>query len=81
MTINTVDIKEKTVFHIFSTMNEWIDMMIEVFPGDYEKAKSIANQALENWYDIENDDITVFEFVAKKLNDNNIDASIYAYNE
>ena len=81
MIINTVDIKEKTVFHIFSTMNEWIDMMIEVFPRDYDKAKEVANKALEDWYDIENDDITVFEYVQKMLNENNVEASIYVYNE
>ena len=81
MTINTVDVEDKIVFHIFSTMNEWIDMMIEVFPKDYDKAKEVANKALEDWYDIENDDITVFEYVQKMLNENNVEASIYVYNE
>ena len=81
MTINTIDVKEKWVFHIFSTMNEWIDMMIEVFPRDYDKAKEVANKALEDWYDIENDDVTVFEYVQKMLNENEIEASIYVYNE
>ena len=81
MTINTVDIKEKTVFHIWSTMNEWIDMMIEVFPRDYDKAKEIANKALNDWYDIDNEDITVFEYIQRTLYENEIEASIYVYNE
>jgi hypothetical protein len=81
MTINTVDIKEKTVFHIWSTMNEWIDMMIEVFPRDYDKAKEIANKALDDWYDIDNEDITVFEYIQRTLYENEIEASIYVYNE
>ena len=81
MTINTVDIKEKTVFHIFSTMNEWIDMMIEVYPRDYDKAKEIANKALDDWYDIDDEDITVFEYIQRTLYENEIEASIYVYNE
>lgn len=80
MTINTVDIKEKTVFHIWSTMNEWIDMMIEVFPRDYDKAKEIANKALDDWHDTD-EDITVFEYIQRTLYENEIEASIYVYNE
>lgn len=80
MTINTVDIKERTVFHIWSTMNEWIDMMIEVYPRDYEKAKEIANKAIDNWQDTD-EDITVFEYVQRTLKENEIEASIYVYNE
>lgn len=80
MTINTVDIKEKTVFHIWSTMNEWIDMMIEVFPRDYDKAKEIANKALDDWHDTD-EDITVFEYIQRALYENEIEASIYVYNE
>jgi len=80
MTINTVDIKEKTVFHIWSTMNEWIDMMIEVYPRDYDKAKEIANKALDDWHDTD-EDITVFEYVQRTLYENEIEASIYVYNE
>ena len=80
MTINTVDIKEKTVFHIWSTMNEWIDMMIEVYPRDYDKAKEIANKALDDWHDT-NEDITVFEYIQRTLYENEIEASIYVYNE
>lgn len=80
MTINTVDIKERTVFHIWSTMNEWIDMMIEVYPRDYEKAKEIANKAIDNWQDTD-EDITVFEYIQRTLYENEIEASIYVYNE
>lgn len=80
MTINTVDIKEKTVFHIWSTMNEWIDMMIEVFPRDYDKAKEITNKALDDWHDTD-EDITVFEYIQRTLYENEIEASIYVYNE
>lgn len=80
MTINTVDMKERTVFHIWSTMNEWIDMMIEVFPRDYDKAKEIANKALDDWHDTD-EDITVFEYIQRTLYENEIEASIYVYNE
>lgn len=80
MTINTVDIKERTVFHIWSTMNEWIDMMIEVYPRDYDKAKEIANKALDDWCDTY-EDITVFEYVERALKENEIEASVYVYNE
>ena len=80
MTINTVDIKERTVFHIWSTMNEWIDMMIEVYPRDYDKAKEIANKALDDWHDTD-EDITVFEYIQRTLYENEIEASIYVYNE
>jgi hypothetical protein len=80
MTINTVDIKERTVFHIWSTMNEWIDMMIEVYPRDYDKAKEIANKAIDDWHDTD-EDMTVFEYVQRTLKENEIEASIYVYNE
>ena len=80
MLINVSDMKEKTVFHAFSTMNEWIDMMIEVEPKDYDKAKEITDKALDDWYDVE-EDMTVFEYVQIKLYENNINASIYVYNE
>ena len=81
MTINTVDIKERTVFHIWSTMNEWIDMMIEVYPRDYDKAKEIANKALDDWWCATGEDITVFEYVERALKENEIEASVYIYNE
>ena len=80
MTITAVDMKPKTVFHIFSTMNEWIDMMIEIPKADYDKAKEIASQALEDWYDYDGD-FTVFEYVQRTLKENEIEASIYVYNE
>ena len=80
MLINVSDMKEKTVFHAFSTMNEWIDMMIEVEPKDYDKAKEITDKALDDWYDVE-EDMTVFEYVQIKLYENDINASIYVYNE
>lgn len=80
MLINVSDMKEKTVFHAFSTMNEWIDMMIEVEPKDYDKAKEITDKALDDWYDVE-EDMTVFEYVQMKLYENDINASIYVYNE
>ena len=80
MIINTVDIKERTVFHIWSTMNEWIDMMIEVYTRDYDKAKEIANEAL-GWWHSTDEDITVFEYVQRTLKENEIEASIYVYNE
>lgn len=80
MLINVSDMKEKTVFHAFSTMNEWIDMMIEVEPKDYDKAKKITDKALDEWYDVE-EDMTVFEYVQMKLYENDINASIYVYNE
>ena len=81
MLINVKDMKEKTVFHAFSTMNEWIDMMIEVEPKDYDKAKEITDKALDDWYDVEEEDITVFEYVQRTLYENDINASIYVYNE
>ena len=81
MLINVSDMKEKTVFHAFSTMNEWIDMMIEVNPNDYDKAKEITDKALDDWYDVEDEDITVFVYVQRTLYENDIDASIYVYNE
>lgn len=80
MLINVSDMKEKTVFHAFSTMNEWIDMMIEVEPKDYDKAKKITDKALDDWYDVE-EDMTVFEYVQRTLKENDIDVSIYVYNE
>ena len=80
MLINVSDMKEKTVFHAFSTMNEWIDMMIEVEPKDYDKAKEITDKALDDWYDVE-EDMTVFEYVQRTLKENDIDVSIYVYNE
>ena len=80
MLINVSDMTENTVFHAFSTMNEWIDMMIEVEPKDYDKAKEITDKALDDWYDVE-EDMTVFEYVQMKLYENDINASIYVYNE
>lgn len=80
MLINVSDMKEKTVFHAFSTMNEWIDMMVEVESKDYDKAKEITDKALDDWYDVE-EDMTVFEYVQIKLYENDINASIYVYNE
>ena len=79
MLINVSDMKEKTVFHAFSTMNEWIDMMVEVESKDYDKAKEITDKALDDWYDVE-EDMTVFEYVQIKLYENDINASIYVYN-
>ena len=68
--------------HVYSLTNSFIDFVI--IPYDYQNidsVKSIVSEAYDSyWSDIEAFDIPMTEWVALKLNENNIDFDLY-FNE
>lgn len=68
------------VLHLRSEMNEWIDMLIIVTEDDFEKAKTVADQALEDWFEDDTDE-TVFDYVQNRLSSENVNAEIYIFKD
>ena len=68
--------------HVYSLTNSFIDFVI--IPYDYQNidsVKSIVSEAYDSyWSDIEAFDIPMAEWIALKLNENNIDFDLY-FNE
>ena len=72
----------KNCIHVYSLANSFIDFVI--IPYDYQNidsVKSIVSEAYDSyWSDTEASDMTMADWIALKLNENNIDFDLY-FNE
>ena len=69
----------KNCIHVYSLTNSFIDFVI--IPYDYQNidnAKSIVSEAYDSyWSDTEASDMTMADWIALKLKENNIDFDLY----
>ena len=75
---NVIEMNNNTrrVFNLYSTMNEWCDLMIAVNSNDYSKAIELGQQYLFDWHD-EDTDEPIGNYIKRRLSEANINADVY----
>lgn len=66
------------LIEIYSDMNPWMDFIISVKDTDFEKAKTVSEEAFDSyWDDSEAECVTLSEWVGMKMYDNGIECEMY----
>ena len=68
-------IKPGGCINVYSEMNPWIDFCIIIY-GDLSAAEKIAQQAYDDWWELEYD-VPIADYVGEKLKENNIEFDMY----
>lgn len=69
---------DRSCFLIQSDMNTWINICVVVEPyEDFQKVKDVALTAYYNWFEDEETDETITDYIKRHLNEKNLSYLIF----
>ena len=69
-------IEKQSCIHVYSELNEWIDLCILVNDDDYNKAIDIVQSSYDDWFENDSCD-TILDHILDSLTENGIECKAY----